>query len=103
MGGWKAFAALAAGHDLARRLVRAEWWLSRNYPGGPYRAGDGGTNAAYSNLPNPKKCLTKIGDEAGRHCGDVIGIGRIGFLQSGQGAPAPPQPQALPPKNGRSG
>jgi hypothetical protein len=28
----------------------------------------------------PEKCLTKIGGEAGRHCGDVVGIGRIGFV-----------------------
>ena len=25
-------------------------------------------------------CLTKIGGEAGRHCGDVVEIGRIGFV-----------------------
>jgi hypothetical protein len=28
----------------------------------------------------PEKRLTKIGGEAGRHCGDVVGIGRIGFV-----------------------
>jgi hypothetical protein len=41
---------------------------------------NGGTNAAYSNLAMPEKCLTKIGGEAGRHCGDVVWIGRIGFV-----------------------
>jgi hypothetical protein len=46
---------------------------------GPYHAGCG-TNAAYSNLAMPEKRLTKIGGEAGRHCGDVVGIGRIGFV-----------------------
>jgi hypothetical protein len=46
---------------------------------GPYHAGCR-TNAAYSNLAMPEKRLTKIGGEAGRHCGDVVGIGRIGFV-----------------------
>jgi hypothetical protein len=46
---------------------------------GPYHAGCG-TNAAYSNHPMREKCLTKIGGEAGRHCRDVVGIGRIGFV-----------------------
>jgi hypothetical protein len=46
---------------------------------GPYHAGCR-TNAAYSNLAMPEKCLTKIGSEAGRHCGDVVGIGWIGFV-----------------------
>ena len=49
---------------------------------GPYHAGCG-TNAAYSNLAMPEKRLTKIGGEAGRHCGDVVGIGRIGFVADG--------------------
>jgi len=46
---------------------------------GPYHGGCG-TNAAYSNLAMPEKRLTKIGGEAGRHCGDIVGIGRIGFV-----------------------
>jgi hypothetical protein len=48
---------------------------------GPYRAGEGRfITWLISNLPNLKKCLAQIGDEAGRHCGDVVGIGWIGFV-----------------------
>jgi hypothetical protein len=66
---------------------------------GPYHAGCR-TNVAYFNLATREKCLTKIGGKAGRHCGDVVGIVRIGVVAAGHGAPAPPQP--LSPKSGRS-
>jgi hypothetical protein len=47
---------------------------------GPYRAEMAVPTRLIPNLPMPEKCLTKIGDEAGRHCGDAVGIGRIGFV-----------------------
>ena len=50
---------------------------------GAYRAEMAVPTRLIPNLAMREKCLTKIGDEAGRHCGHVVGIGRIGFVADG--------------------
>jgi hypothetical protein len=79
---WVAGLLLRLRKAMSRRLQEPDGRLEESTEEstvGPYHVGCR-TNAAYSNLAMPEKCLTKIGGEAGRHCGDVVGICRIGFV-----------------------